>query len=76
MPLTKRAISPVNVSRHRLPANIRTDELECVANGWLFYFFLKYLFVGTKSSENDLLNNHTVHVDGTEMLTRFASICE
>ncbi|CAG9537030.1 unnamed protein product [Cercopithifilaria johnstoni] len=35
MPLTKRAISPVNVSLHRLPSSIQQDELECVANGTL-----------------------------------------
>ncbi|VDN28100.1 unnamed protein product [Gongylonema pulchrum] len=35
MPITKRAISPVNVSLHRLPASIQRDELECVANGTL-----------------------------------------
>ncbi|KHN79110.1 Wiskott-Aldrich syndrome protein family member 3 [Toxocara canis] len=35
MPLTKRAVSPVNVSLHRLPASMQTDELECVANGTL-----------------------------------------
>lgn len=35
MPFTKRAISPVNVSQHRLPPNIRQNELECVANGTL-----------------------------------------
>ncbi|VDK43449.1 unnamed protein product [Anisakis simplex] len=35
MPLIKRAISPVNVSLHRLPASVQTDELECVANGTL-----------------------------------------
>ncbi|VDM96756.1 unnamed protein product [Thelazia callipaeda] len=35
MPLTKRAISPVNVSLHRLPLSLQQDELECVANGTL-----------------------------------------
>ncbi|VDO46492.1 unnamed protein product [Onchocerca flexuosa] len=35
MPLTKRAISPVDVSLHRLPSSIQQDELECVANGTL-----------------------------------------
>uniref|UniRef100_A0AAF5Q2B8 Wiskott-Aldrich syndrome protein family member n=1 Tax=Wuchereria bancrofti TaxID=6293 RepID=A0AAF5Q2B8_WUCBA len=35
MPLTRRAISPVNVSLHRLPSSIQQDELECVANGTL-----------------------------------------
>ncbi|KAK6105274.1 hypothetical protein QQG55_19605 [Brugia pahangi] len=35
MPLTRRAISPVNVSLHRLPSSVQQDELECVANGTL-----------------------------------------
>ncbi|KAL3997505.1 hypothetical protein ACH3XW_11180 [Acanthocheilonema viteae] len=35
MPLTRRAISPVNVSLHRLPSSIQQGELECVANGTL-----------------------------------------
>lgn len=35
MPLTKRAISPINVSLHRLPSSRQQDELEYVANGTL-----------------------------------------
>ncbi|MFH4979186.1 hypothetical protein AB6A40_005895 [Gnathostoma spinigerum] len=35
MPLVKRAVSPVNVSLHRLPPSIKRDELLCVANGTL-----------------------------------------
>lgn len=35
MPLTKRAVSPVNVSLHRIPGSVQKDELECVANGTL-----------------------------------------
>lgn len=35
MPLTKRSISPVRISLHRLPPNVRENELECVANGTL-----------------------------------------
>ncbi len=35
MPLKKREVSPVEVSRHRLPQNIRNNELECVSNGTL-----------------------------------------
>ncbi|KFD72464.1 hypothetical protein M514_05450 [Trichuris suis] len=35
MPVTKRDISPVGLSRHRLPPSVRTEELECVSNGTL-----------------------------------------
>lgn len=35
MPLTKRAISPVDVSLNRLPASVKQNELQCVANGTL-----------------------------------------
>uniref|UniRef100_A0A0N5AVV4 Wiskott-Aldrich syndrome protein family member n=1 Tax=Syphacia muris TaxID=451379 RepID=A0A0N5AVV4_9BILA len=35
MPLTKRAVSPVNVSIGRIPEIVHKDELECVANGTL-----------------------------------------
>lgn len=35
MPLIKRAISPVDVSRGCVPANFTKDELQCVANGTL-----------------------------------------
>lgn len=35
MPLTKRSVSPVDVSRHRLPSGLRDGELECTANGTL-----------------------------------------
>lgn len=33
MPLTKRAISPVNISRDTIPPSIHRDELQCTANG-------------------------------------------
>ncbi|EGT38459.1 CBN-WVE-1 protein [Caenorhabditis brenneri] len=33
MPLTKRAVSPVNVSRGTIPPTITRDELQCNANG-------------------------------------------
>uniref|UniRef100_A0A5S6Q9T7 Wiskott-Aldrich syndrome protein family member n=1 Tax=Trichuris muris TaxID=70415 RepID=A0A5S6Q9T7_TRIMR len=35
MPVTKRDVSPVDLSRHRLPPSVRTEELECVSNGTL-----------------------------------------
>uniref|UniRef100_A0A915B3B2 Wiskott-Aldrich syndrome protein family member n=1 Tax=Parascaris univalens TaxID=6257 RepID=A0A915B3B2_PARUN len=35
MPLPKRQLSPVNISLHRLPASVQSDELQCVANGTL-----------------------------------------
>ncbi|CAI4230957.1 unnamed protein product [Auanema sp. JU1783] len=35
MPLIKRAVSPVDVSRGRIPPNLQHDELQCVANGTL-----------------------------------------
>lgn len=35
MPLPKRQLSPVNISLHRLPASVHSDELQCVANGTL-----------------------------------------
>ncbi|UMM14485.1 hypothetical protein L5515_002269 [Caenorhabditis briggsae] len=33
MPLTKRAVSPVNISRDTIPPSIQRDELQCTANG-------------------------------------------
>lgn len=33
MPLTKRAVSPVNISRGTIPPSINRDELLCTANG-------------------------------------------
>ncbi|CAI5438139.1 unnamed protein product [Caenorhabditis angaria] len=33
MPLTKRAVSPVNISRNVIPPSIQRDELQCTANG-------------------------------------------
>lgn len=33
MPLTKRAVSPVNLSRGTIPSTIHRDELQCTANG-------------------------------------------
>ena len=35
MPLTKRAVSPVDVSRSRIPDGVYREELQCVANGTL-----------------------------------------
>uniref|UniRef100_A0A915JHI5 Uncharacterized protein n=1 Tax=Romanomermis culicivorax TaxID=13658 RepID=A0A915JHI5_ROMCU len=35
MPLTKRCVSPIDVSLHRLPSSVRQNELECVSNGTL-----------------------------------------
>lgn len=35
MPLTKREVSPVHVSRGTIPDGIRRDELQCCANGTL-----------------------------------------
>ena len=35
MPLTKRTVSPVNVSLNRIPEIVQKEELQCVANGTL-----------------------------------------
>lgn len=35
MPLATRSVSPVDLSRNRLPSTVQQDELQCVTNGTL-----------------------------------------
>ncbi|CAO4362710.1 unnamed protein product [Caenorhabditis nigoni] len=51
MPLTKRAVSPVNISRDTIPPSIQRDELQCTANGTISNLILQLSSL-SKHAEN------------------------